>query len=230
MIRSSLPDIFRFALRLAPTRAHPPPTQPRATTCRLAHRPKRRPTAHLGWGGYSKCSGTGWLGGCGGPLWVPGRLSRRLNGHSVGQLKMCQGERGWGAVPQNVVARGGWVDVGGPCVAESLGDSQPGLSTRRSMHGCLNNCHGEKGVGPCWSLCSRLWGACALFQCLENKRYILLARRPVDECRADGGFSSEEGGREQYPSILLERLEELVTLSCIGTTQGETDDIETNRR
>ena len=45
--------------------------------------------------------------------------------------------------------------------------------------------------------------SCALFQCVENKRYILLARRPVDECRADGGFSGEEGGRQQDPSISI---------------------------
>ncbi len=67
-----------------------------------------------------------------------------------------------------------------------------------------------------------LWGTCALFQCIENKRYILLSRRPVDKCRANSGFSGEEGGREQYPSILFERLEEMVTLLCTGTTQGET--------
>ena len=66
----SLPDIFRFALRLAPTRAHPPPAQPRATTYRLAQPPLVCPP------------------------------SRRLM-------------VGW--VPRNVVARGGWVDVGGPC-------------------------------------------------------------------------------------------------------------------
>ncbi len=86
------------------------------------------------------------------------------------------------------------------------------------------------GVGPCWSLCSRLWGACALFQCVENKRYILLSRRPIDKCRADSGFSGKEGGREQYPSILFECLKEMVTPRCIRAAQGETDNIETNRR
>jgi hypothetical protein len=95
VIRNSLPDIFRFALRLPPTRAHPPPTQPRATTCRLALPPPCHARRAIVWGGggFPTCSGTGRLGGRGGPLWVPG------------------------------------------------------LSTRRSMHGCLNNCQGESGGG-----------------------------------------------------------------------------------
>ena len=69
--------------------------------------------------------------------------------------------------------------------------------------------------------------SCALFQCVEHQRNILLARRPVHKCRADGGFSGEEGGCEQDPSIILERLKEMVTLRCMRAAQGETDDIET---
>ncbi len=69
----------------------------------------------------------------------------------------------------------------------------------------------------------------ALFQRVENKRDILFARRPVDKCRADGGFSGEEGGGEQDPSILFERLEEVVALRCIRAAQGKTDGMEAGK-
>src|SRR6266699_6934309 len=71
----SLPDSFLgqsassgVPYGLAPARAHPPLTQPRATTgC--------PPCSHaVAWwrGGSPTCSGTGWQGGVVGPLWVPG--------------------------------------------------------------------------------------------------------------------------------------------------------------
>ena len=48
---------------------------------------------------------------------------------------------GGGVVPQNVVARGGWVDVGGPCGCQAsrptltyLVRPAPGLTARRSMY------------------------------------------------------------------------------------------------
>jgi hypothetical protein len=67
---SSLPDSFGVVPRLAPTRAHPPLTQPRATTSRTAlvsvlHAPRHR----LAWGGVPRtCSGTGWRCWAVGPL------------------------------------------------------------------------------------------------------------------------------------------------------------------
>src|SRR3989442_536979 len=63
----SLPDSFGMVVRLAPTRAHPPPTSPRATTCctPLLPRPSRR------------CLVAGRQGGAVGPLWVPGLTARR---------------------------------------------------------------------------------------------------------------------------------------------------------
>ncbi len=75
----SLPDTIWFALRLAPARAHPPPTLPRATTSRLAPTPLVcPPRRRLGAGRRPPtCSGTGRLGGRGGPLWVPGLTARR---------------------------------------------------------------------------------------------------------------------------------------------------------
>ncbi len=70
----SLPDTFEAVSCLAPTRAHPPHT---TTPCHyISYGPSPRPCGpphrRLGWGGPSKCSGTGRLGGRGGPLWVPG--------------------------------------------------------------------------------------------------------------------------------------------------------------
>ncbi len=49
--------------------------QPSPVPLHLAWPPPRScvPRAVVrGQGGHLKCSGTGWLGGCGGPLWVPG--------------------------------------------------------------------------------------------------------------------------------------------------------------
>ncbi len=68
----SLPDTLRFTLRLAPTRAHPLPTQPRATTCRTASLP--RSSIHRAvawwWGGVprdvvARGGGGGRMGPCG---------------------------------------------------------------------------------------------------------------------------------------------------------------------
>src|SRR2546422_819164 len=57
-----------------PTRAHPPhPTTPcHYMSYGPSPRPCGPPRRRLGWGGPSTCSGTGRLGGRGGPLWVPG--------------------------------------------------------------------------------------------------------------------------------------------------------------
>ncbi len=76
---SSVSDTFGAFRRLAPTVecrfiehvAHPPPTQPRATTSRTAPLPRSSVHRAVAWR--------------------------------------------WGGVPRYVVARGGWVDVGGPC-------------------------------------------------------------------------------------------------------------------
>src|SRR5438128_11324344 len=72
----SLPDPFGAVACLAPTRAHPPHT---ATPCHyMSPSPPPRASAQYavvwGRGGHPTCSGTGRLGGRGGPLWVPGRL------------------------------------------------------------------------------------------------------------------------------------------------------------
>ena len=67
---------IRAASDLAPARAHPPPTTPRATTFRMAPAPPLRlPRRRLavGWRPLT-CSGTGRLGWVGGPSWVPGTL------------------------------------------------------------------------------------------------------------------------------------------------------------
>src|SRR6266705_1923388 len=73
----TLPDSFGLVPRLAPARAHPPSTSPRATTCctPLLPRPSGR---RLVAGGSLKCSGTGWRGGVVGPLRVPGLTVPRL--------------------------------------------------------------------------------------------------------------------------------------------------------
>ena len=47
------------------------------------------PRHRLGVGQSPKCSGTGWLSGCGGPLWVPGLSTRRSMHHP----EKCLGER-----------------------------------------------------------------------------------------------------------------------------------------
>src|SRR3989454_4506884 len=66
-------------LTVLPTRAHPPHS---TTPCHyMSYGPSPRPCGppprRLGWGGPSTCSGTGRLGGRGGPLWVPGLTTRR---------------------------------------------------------------------------------------------------------------------------------------------------------
>ncbi len=97
----SLPDSFGVVPRLAPTRAHPPPTSPRATTgCTPLLLPRR---AVAWWrGGSPTCSGTGWSGGAVGPWRVPGHA---LDGAVLGILSRhtnkCQGE----SLPLQVMPR-----------------------------------------------------------------------------------------------------------------------------
>src|SRR3989442_14808797 len=70
-------DTFGTVTYLAPTRAHPPhPAAPcHYISPGLPPPPSRSPCHRLVVGRCPlRCSGTGRLGGCGGPLWVPGRL------------------------------------------------------------------------------------------------------------------------------------------------------------
>ncbi len=57
---------------LAPTRAYPPPTPPRATTFQAAPLPRLSRHRLVAGRRPSTCSGTGRLSGRGRPLWVPG--------------------------------------------------------------------------------------------------------------------------------------------------------------
>jgi len=115
----------------------PGPSAP--LSCPLRHR--------LGVGRSPKCSGTGRLGGRGGPLWVPG------------------------------------------------------LSTRRSMHGCLNNCQGEsRGVGPY----VRAYGALA--HCSNALRISGISSSLVDQltnaARMAGFPAKKVGVSSTRPSFL----------------------------
>src|SRR2546428_14162672 len=80
---SCLPNTFEAVACRAPTRAHPLHT---TTPCHyISYGPSPRPCGpprrRLGWGGPSKCSGTGRLGGRGGPLWVPSLTTRSSMHH-----------------------------------------------------------------------------------------------------------------------------------------------------
>ncbi len=102
---------------LAPTRAHPPHT---TTPCHyISYGPSPRPCGpprrRLWWGGPSTCSGTGRLGGRGGPLWVPG-LTTRSSMHRPKKLSGREPPRPSRPVPLHVVW-GGWALVGARCAA-----------------------------------------------------------------------------------------------------------------
>jgi hypothetical protein len=73
-----------------PIHSTPPP---RATTCRLAPTPSAGPGRRLGGVVLRNVVARGGWVDVDGPLWMPGRLPRRrLHGHCVGRLTMCQGE------------------------------------------------------------------------------------------------------------------------------------------
>jgi hypothetical protein len=102
--------MHRFASGLAPTRAHPPPTSPRATTFRLALLPPdmlAAPSSGDG-GGSPTCSGTGWFGECEGPLWVP-CLTARCSMHgcpkTVGDRELGRATRSGTAPPLGAINR-----------------------------------------------------------------------------------------------------------------------------
>jgi len=119
-------------LRLAPTRAHPPPNP---TPCHyMSPGPTPRYRLVGGWR-PPKCSGTGWLGGRGGPSWVPGLTAHRSM-HGRLKLSGTEAPRGGGFSTDRFFEHGNIRDIrdigdiGDKCPNGDIGDKY--CSTLRS--------------------------------------------------------------------------------------------------